>query len=174
MIRGSKLILRPFTQEDLTLFQTLANDPEYNSEFNNFGLHGSLYYQKSFPAEGFLSARQGMLVITTLEGTIVGDIDYHQTPFGPNEASLVYEIGLSIKPEERGKGYGVEAQQLLAAYLFATYNIMRVQASTDIENAAEQQALAKAGFTREGVIRKAQWRNGAYHDLVLYSKLRGE
>jgi aminoglycoside 6'-N-acetyltransferase len=51
---------------------------------------------------------------------------------------------------------------------------MRVQASTDIENAAEQRALAKAGFTREGVIRKAQWRNGAYHDLVLYSKLRGE
>ena len=37
-----------------------------------------------------------------------------------------------------------------------------------------QRALEKAGFTREGVLRKAQWRNGDWHDLVVYSKLRGE
>ncbi|MDP9309486.1 MAG: GNAT family N-acetyltransferase, partial [Chloroflexota bacterium] len=34
--------------------------------------------------------------------------------------------------------------------------------------------LEKAGFTREGIARKAQWRAGQYHDLVTYSKLRGE
>ena len=51
---------------------------------------------------------------------------------------------------------------------------MRVEASTDITNSAELRALEKAGFTREGVLRKAQWRNGDWHDLVVYSKLRGE
>jgi aminoglycoside 6'-N-acetyltransferase len=51
---------------------------------------------------------------------------------------------------------------------------MRVEAQTDVTNLAEQRALEKAGFTREGVLRKAQWRGGAYHDLVVYSKLRGE
>ena len=67
-----------------------------------------------------------------------------------------------------------EAQELLAGYLFSVYPIMRVEASTDITNRAEQRALEKAGFTREGVLRKAQWRNGDWHDLVVYSKLRGE
>jgi aminoglycoside 6'-N-acetyltransferase len=32
----------------------------------------------------------------------------------------------------------------------------------------------QAGFTREGVLRSAQWRGGAWHDLVIFSKLRGE
>ncbi|MDQ5852724.1 MAG: GNAT family N-acetyltransferase, partial [Chloroflexota bacterium] len=64
--------------------------------------------------------------------------------------------------------------QLLAAYLFATYPVMRVEAATDVANTAEQRALEKAGFTREGIVRKAQWRAGEWHDLVLYSKLRGE
>ena len=41
-------------------------------------------------------------------------------------------------------------------------------------NVAEQRALDKAGFTREGVLRHAQWRAGAFHDVVLFSRLRGD
>lgn len=174
MIRGKKINLRPFTQQDLEFFEKVANDVEFNGEFNNFGLRSSGRLQNDFGVEGLLGSRSGMLVIATPEGEIVGEMSYHQTAYGPNAASQVYEIGLSIVASQRGKGYGVEAQQLLAEYLFATYNIIRVQASTDIENIPEQKALGKAGFTREGVIRQAQWRNGAFHDLVLYSKLRGE
>ena len=70
--------------------------------------------------------------------------------------------------------YGTEAQRLLPAYLFDTYPIARVQAETDVTNLAEQRSLEKAGFTREGILRQAQWRTGARHDLVMYSKLRGE
>jgi aminoglycoside 6'-N-acetyltransferase len=51
---------------------------------------------------------------------------------------------------------------------------MRVEASTDVTNLPEQHALEKAGFTREGILRKAQWRGGSWHDLMVYSKLRGE
>jgi hypothetical protein len=43
---------------------------------------------------------------------------------------------------------------------------------TDVENIAEQRSLEKAGFTREGILRHAQWRAGAHHDLVSYSMLR--
>jgi aminoglycoside 6'-N-acetyltransferase len=35
-------------------------------------------------------------------------------------------------------------------------------------------ALERAGFTREGILRHAQWRAGAWRDVSLYSKLRGE
>jgi RimJ/RimL family protein N-acetyltransferase len=43
-----------------------------------------------------------------------------------------------------------------------------------VSNVAEQRALEKAGFTREGVNRQAQFRAGAYHDLVLYARLRSD
>jgi hypothetical protein len=76
--------------------------------------------------------------------------------------------------EDRGRGHGREAQRQLAAYLFAHTPVERVEASTDVVNAAEQRALERAGFTREGILRHAQFREGGFHDLVLYSKLRGE
>jgi len=76
--------------------------------------------------------------------------------------------------EDRGSGHGTEAQRQLAAYLFAHTPVERVEASTDVDNAAEQRALERAGFTREGFLRHAQFREGGFHDLVLYSKLRAE
>jgi RimJ/RimL family protein N-acetyltransferase len=46
-----------------------------------------------------------------------------------------------------------------------------VEAATDVENFAEQRALEKAGFSREGIMRHAQFRDGAWRDIILYSRL---
>jgi RimJ/RimL family protein N-acetyltransferase len=83
-------------------------------------------------------------------------------------------MGISLVPEARGHGHGSEAQRQLADYLFATTDANRVEASTDVENLAEQRSLEKAGFQREGVQRGAQFRAGEYHDLVVYSRLRDD
>ena len=48
----------------------------------------------------------------------------------------------------------------------------RIWAATEVENVAEQRALEKAGFTREGTLRGAGWRDGAWRDGVSYSLLR--
>ena len=63
---------------------------------------------------------------------------------------------------------------MVARYLFARHPVNRVEAQTDVENIAEQRALEKAGFVREGVLRGSQFRAGGYHDLVSYSVLRDE
>jgi RimJ/RimL family protein N-acetyltransferase len=52
--------------------------------------------------------------------------------------------------------------------------VERLEASTDMGNTAEQRALERAGFTREGTLRYAQFRDGEFHDLVLYSRLRDD
>ena len=131
--------------------------------------------EAGFAQSGLLDARQGMLVVAIIDDdSVAGDVSYHQVSYGPNEGSRAYNIGITIAPEHRGKGFGAEAQRLLAAYLFATYPVMRVEAQTDVTNTSEQRALEKAGFTREGVLRRAQWRAGDWRDLVVYSKVRGE
>jgi RimJ/RimL family protein N-acetyltransferase len=63
---------------------------------------------------------------------------------------------------------------MVAEYLFRTFPVHRVQASTDVGNTAEQRALERAGFLREGVIRGAQWRLGSWRDLVSYARLRDD
>jgi len=175
MLYGELVYLRPFTRDDLPIFDRWSNDLSHNSEYDTFGLVRAGALEAGFAASGLLDARNGMLVVATKDpDAVAGDVSYHQVSYGPNEVSRAYNIGVTIVREHRSKGYGAEAQRLLAVYLFATYPIMRVEAQTDVTNTAEQRALEKAGFTREGIIRGAQWRGGSWHDLVVYSKLRGE
>jgi RimJ/RimL family protein N-acetyltransferase len=83
-----------------------------------------------------------------------------------------WEIGIALLPQARGKSHGTEAQRQLTRYLFAHTTVHRIEAITATGNLAEQRALEKAGFTREGVLRGIGWREGAWRDGVLYSILR--
>ncbi|MGI5486301.1 GNAT family N-acetyltransferase [Microtetraspora malaysiensis] len=66
------------------------------------------------------------------------------------------------------------AQRELVRYLFTHTRVERVQATTDPENRAEVRCLEKIGFRLEGIVRRAQWRGGRWHDQLLYSILRDE
>jgi RimJ/RimL family protein N-acetyltransferase len=105
--------------------------------------------------------------------TAVGDMSWHAEFHGPTLGCRAISLGISLAPQARGHGIGTVAQSLLAQALH-TAGVHRVQASTDVRNAAEQRALAHAGFRREGVARGAQVRADGRHDLVLYSCLPGE
>jgi aminoglycoside 6'-N-acetyltransferase len=104
---------------------------------------------------------------------LAGSVEWFRSTWGP-EASWCWSIAIGLAPEFRGRGIGRVAQRQLVAYLFRHTRAERVQAWTDIANVAEQRALVAAGFQREGVLRGAQWRSGAWHDQVLFSVLRGE
>lgn len=80
-------------------------------------------------------------------------------------------IGISITGDWRGRGLGSRAQAQLADLLHDE-GIVRVEASTDVANVAEQRALDRAGFTLEGVAVGAQVRADGRHDLQVWSHVR--
>ena len=174
MIRGDLVGLRPLTAADIERTERIVNDPDYNGPFGMWALEGAGSARRRFEADGFLSHDHGRLTVVDRSGEAVGTVSYIAVFHGPPPSNRVYNIGIDIDPGQRRRGYGAEAQALLARYLFDTYTIERVEASTDVENAPEIRALERAGFTREGVLRRAQWRAGDWHDIALYSKLRGE
>lgn len=174
MIRSNRVQLRPVRRGDLEILAEHVNDLDFKGEYNDFGLRDTEYFEQAFAQDGMLNPLNSTLVVTLSDDQIIGTVSYRMVRYGGNEGSRTYSIGIGLDSEYRGKGYGVEAQQLLTDYLFSTYTIMRVEATTDVENLAEQRALEKAGFRREGVLRQAQWRSGMWHDVIMYSKLRGE
>jgi RimJ/RimL family protein N-acetyltransferase len=174
VIRGELVDLRPLTAADIERSERTANDPDYNGAFGSFGFEGAGATRRRFDADGYLNHDHGRLVVVDKSGETVGGVSYIAVFHGPPPANRVYNIGIDIDPAQRRRGYGADAQALLARYLFETYTVERVEASTDTENIPEQRALERAGFTREGVLRRAQWRAGGWHDIAIYSKLRGE
>ena len=139
---------------------------EARDAFNDFGALD--------PERATLPRNTSALVVLDETGEAIGSVSWRMARYGPNFESRVWNIGIELVSDARGRGFGSEAQRLLAEYLFATTPVNRVEASTDVENIAEQRALEKAGFVREGILRGAQFRQGEWHDLVSYSMVRAD
>lgn len=59
-------------------------------------------------------------------------------------------------------------------YLFATTPAYRLQAGTEVDNLAEQKALERVGFRKEGVQRGLHFRAGHWRDFVMYGLTRDD
>jgi ribosomal-protein-alanine N-acetyltransferase len=77
-----------------------------------------------------------------------------------------------LLPDHRGQGLGIAVQQLLVDHLFRFTTVHRLEAGTDADNIAEQKALERIGFAREGVLREVAFRDGAWRDSLIYALLR--
>jgi len=103
--------------------------------------------------------------------TAVGDLSAHSVWYGASPGSRAINIGISVVEEFRGRGIGSVAQRLLAEELHRR-GVVRVEASTDVENIAEQRSLERAGFAYEGTLRLAQGRADGLHDLQVWAHVR--
>jgi RimJ/RimL family protein N-acetyltransferase len=164
--------LRPVREADLDALA--RNESREADPWNWFGEVGAIRPRRRFAENGMIADDLGTLAVETPEGTLAGSVSWHTVQHGPTPACRALNIGISLFPEHRGHGYGPAAQRALAQYLFATTLVERVEATTDVENVAEQRALERAGFTREGILRHSQFRAGRWRDTVVYSVLRGE
>jgi RimJ/RimL family protein N-acetyltransferase len=171
---GERVRLRDVTLADADMLDDWNRNIDFGS-FNDFGPRGPTPREPL--AKGPLrNDRNGTLLIERFDdGQPIGTVSWRRvTVYGPSPSSDAWQIGIELLPEARGQGLGTEAQRLVADWLFANSPINRIEASTDVDNLAEQRSLEKAGFRREGVARGAQFRGGAYHDLVYYARLRDD
>jgi RimJ/RimL family protein N-acetyltransferase len=163
--------LRPYTEEDAALADAQPQDPEA-VEFLVWRPPGS--FRRRLAANGLMTEDQGNLAIDVEGVGYVGDVGWFAVHHGPGTIARALNIGIEVLAEHRYRGYGTVAQRLIAEHLFQTTLVERLEASTDIDNLAEQRALEKAGYVREGVLRHAWFRAGAWRDCVLYSRLRSD
>lgn len=164
------ITLRPLARDDIALLIEVENDPDAAGEYSWFGFRSR---SANEPVK-LLSDEGGHLGVVTESGHFVGDVSWRLSMNAPPPNGACWAIGIMILPAFRGRGYGTEAQRAMVDYLFAHTPAVRIEASTEAGNLAEQKALERAGFVREGVLRKAVFRAGEYHDMVMYSTLREE
>ncbi len=172
LLRGKVVDLRPLEDDDAPLLHRWANDPATTGAFDAFQPRTLAQVQRKITEQRALTEEGGELLIVRKDGMAVGTVQCHRVGYG--RYSPAFNMGIGVASDQRGHGYGAEAQRLLADYLLFVFPIGRVEASTDIDNIPEQRALEKAGFTREGVARMASWRGDRWHDMGVYSRVRGD
>jgi RimJ/RimL family protein N-acetyltransferase len=119
------------------------------------------------PSQIVTACERQRFVIEKKDGTRIGTIAHWIV-----QPERFLTIGYDVARPQRGKGYGAEAVQLMVDYLFLSKDVMRVQAFTDVRNRASQRVLEKAGFVKEGTLRKAGFVRGLWTDAYVYGIIR--
>jgi RimJ/RimL family protein N-acetyltransferase len=85
---------------------------------------------------------------------------------------IAHLYGLMLRPDFRGRGLARSATELFARHLIDDLNYHRVQLECYGYNERAIRHFEHAGFTKEGVRRKAYWRNDEWVDGVLFGLVR--
>ena len=82
--------------------------------------------------------------------------------------------GLAIHPDFRGGKVADQAARMFQRHLFDDLGFHRAQLEVYGFNERAMRHAERAGFVREGVRRRAYWRDGGWVDGVLYGLLADE
>jgi RimJ/RimL family protein N-acetyltransferase len=120
------------------------------------------------------SRREGtsvhLMMLDRASGKIVGSIGLFHADWEVRSA----EIGYGVRGTERGKGYASEALAAVAPWVLTEGGIQRAWLTANTDNVASVRVAEKAGFRREGTLRRAGLEDDGLHDLAVFSLLDDE
>jgi RimJ/RimL family protein N-acetyltransferase len=170
-----RLILRPFEDRDAVPFAAYRSDPEV-ARYQGWEAPYSLAQAEEFVSEmkaripGAPGKWYQIAIESKADGILIGDCAFKR----PDDEPRVAELGLTMARAYHRLGYGSEAMQVLLDDLFVSFDLHRVFANCDPQNAAPIRLLEKLGFRHEGCFRKSLWLKGEWVDEDWYAILDRE
>lgn len=169
-IEGDRLFLSPINPEDAEIYTRWIND--LNTSLR-VGAAAEVY---SLPREKALlenMAKEGYNFAIVQKDTekLLGNCSL----FSIHSVHRTAELGIFLgDSEDRNKGYGTEAVQLLAEYGFRVLNLNNIMLRCFAFNEPAKRCYEKAGFRVFGTRSKAYFADGRYFDEIYMELLSGE
>ncbi|MBW2961487.1 GNAT family N-acetyltransferase [Mesonia aestuariivivens] len=166
-LTGKNINLRPLEPEDLDFIYTIENKEEL-WELSSTQTPYSRFLIKQYLENAHLDiyeVKQLRLVIEAKNLEALGLIDIFD--FDPQHRRAAIGI-LIVDDQNRGKGFGAEALQLLCDYAFERLKLHQVYANVAEDNLKSQHLFERQGFQIVGV--KKDWNlvQGNYKNEILY------
>ena len=165
-----RLILRKITMDDRDAVFAWAKDPEV-SRYGSWDAHRTPhdtetfieFCLKQYDHEGLgpwaIELRETNAVIGTCGFGHVERLD------------RCGGIGYFLAKPQWGKGYATEAVRAVLRFGFGPLALNRIDARCMPVNTASERVMQKVGMKYEGLLRKAMYKNGAFHDVKLYARI---
>lgn len=172
MLNGKLVTLRPVKRSDITCFIKWFNDPEVTQYLGMYLPMTEMSEEKYIEDLGGARAQtSAMFVIEAIEkngNNPVGTTGLHGINAKDHNATFGIAIG---EKDYWSKGYGTEAARLIIKYGFEQLNLHRINSGAFGFNERSIRMHKRVGFTEEGRQRQAMYKNGAFHDHVLFGLL---
>jgi len=102
-------------------------------------------------------------------GEAIGGIGFR---LGTDIARLSAEMGYWLGEPFWGRGLTTRAVRAASDWAFDSYNVIRIFATAFSHNVGSMRVLEKAGFEREGILRRSAVKDAIILDQVLFAKVR--
>ncbi|MBA3246268.1 MAG: GNAT family N-acetyltransferase [Actinobacteria bacterium] len=166
-IVAERVSLRSPTLEDVEALAALTEDDP--ASFASPGADGRERLRSQIERHPTLDDGGFLQLVVESDGRLIGDIQARAPEHGFPPG--VCEIGITLAPDVRGRGLGLEAVGLFTTYLLEQGS-ERVQASTAVGNVAMRRVLERAGYTFEGVLRSYAPAGDGREDYAMYAVTR--
>ncbi len=171
ILQNEKIKLRPLELSDIKRLAEIANNRNISKNLRD----GFPHPYTEFDARNFIQKciKQNPTTLFAIdyEGLYVGNIGL---VIGTDVYRKSAEIGYFIGEPYWNKGIVTQAVNIATAYGFEFLAIERIHTGVFDYNLSSQRVLEKCGFKKEGIFRKAIFKNGKFYDEIRYSKLKNE
>ena len=168
-LRDGEIVLRAWRLSDVAALTAACQDPEiprwtvvpspYTEQHARDFIAGC--------AEDRAAGRELALAVVDSNDKLLGAIGLGRFDWEDGKA----EIGYWIAREARRRAVGARATRLLAGWALTELGMERVELLANPENEGSQRLAERAGFAREGLLRRYRRRRDQREDLVMFSLL---
>jgi RimJ/RimL family protein N-acetyltransferase len=171
VLTGDKVILRPFSLDDLPTLAAILEDPEVlrytGSQHLSFDLE---QIRSAHLARAHRADRLDLAVIDKASGELVGEVVLNN--WDPHNRSCNFRTLLGARGRDRG--LGTEAIRLIVGYGFEHVHLHRISLDVFTFNPRARRVYEKVGFVVEGIEREALLLDNEWIDSVYMSLLDRE
>lgn len=168
-LEGSLVRLRAPEESDADALNAEFGDPDVLA-----GVTFAFPQAKAGYVEFIRSSRgsesQVVFTIETLGGEPLGTCDIRDI----EPRARTAHVGIWIRKEAWGRGYGTDAMRTLCRFAFRQLNLQRIELIVYETNPAAIRSYEKVGFRHEGTLRRAQFLGGRYVDAHVMGLLDEE
>ena len=161
--------LRPFKVSDSQRLVELANNENIARNLRDGFPHPYHTSHARDFIEKCISIHPPTIFAIEYKGEYVGNIGLHK---GNDVYRKSAEVGYFIGEQYWNKGITTAALRLICEYGFANLDVVRIHAGVYEHNLASQKVLEKCGFVKEGVFKKAVYKQEKFWNEVRYAKLQ--
>lgn len=170
---NNRIRLRAMEPEDLEVMYEMENDPQ-TWDVTNFSVPYSRFvlkqYMENSQCDMFADRQLRLMIIRREDDAVMGTIDV--TDFSPMHSRG--EVGIVIRKEFQGNGYGADALKLLCDYTFGFLFMKQLTVHVAVDNEASLHLFTSCGFEPCGSLKKWWFVRGQFKDVVLLQCLRPE
>ena len=170
-IEGKRVYLSPMCIDDAPKYVKWMNDFKVTDVLNGSKNLITLESEREWIEKNSRIANYQFAIVKQENNELIGNCSLHDLDFINQRASVGIFIG---EKENRGKGYGTEALELLIGYGFNYLNLNNIMLAVYSFNARAITCYKKVGFKEIGRRREACFKNNERYDEIFMDIIRSE